>query len=44
MVLVEEEQGVYFNLRVPRTVVQLCYGRRVKADDMLIIAQVEQNQ
>jgi hypothetical protein len=40
MVMVEEDRGIFYNLRVPRTAVQLLYGRQVKADDMLIIAQV----
>lgn len=39
MLLVEEDQGIFYNLRIPRTAIQLCYGRNVKADDMLIISQ-----
>ena len=31
IVLVDEENGTHFNLRTPRTVVQLLYGRRVRA-------------
>ena len=39
IVLVEEDNGTHFNLRTPRTVVQLMYGRSVKSDDLLKIAQ-----
>lgn len=39
MLTVDEDQGVYYNLRVPRTAVQLFYGRPVRADDMLTVAQ-----
>lgn len=39
IVMVDEENGTHFNLRTPRTVVLLLYGRPVKADDLLKIAQ-----
>ncbi len=38
MVLVDEENGTQFNLRIQRVAVQLVYGRRVKADDLLKIS------
>jgi hypothetical protein len=36
LVLVEEEQGTHFNLRLPRTAVQLLYGRQVPTDNGLL--------
>lgn len=39
LVLVEEENGTHFNIRTPRTVVQLLYGRQVKADELLKVSQ-----
>lgn len=39
MLMVEEENGTQFNLRLQRVAVQLFYGRRVKADDLLKISQ-----
>lgn len=39
VVLVDEENGAHFNLRCPRTVVQLLYGRQVPAEDLLKISQ-----
>ena len=39
VVLVDEENGAHFNLRCPRTVVQLLFGRKVPAEDLLKISQ-----
>lgn len=39
VLLVEEENGAHFNLRCPRTAVQLLFGRAVKTDDLLKISQ-----
>eukprot|EP01038_Epipyxis_sp_PR26KG_P008133 gene8133-11011_t len=39
IVMVDEENGTQFNLRIQRVAVQLLYGRKVKADDIMKIAQ-----
>lgn len=39
VVMVDEENGTHFNLRTPRTVVQILYGRPVKSDDFLKVSQ-----
>jgi hypothetical protein len=39
MIMVEEENGMHFNLRCPRTAVQLLYGRHVRDDDLLKVSQ-----
>jgi hypothetical protein len=39
VVMVDEENGTHFNLRTPRTVVQILYGRQVKSDDFLKVSQ-----
>jgi hypothetical protein len=41
IVMVEEEQGTHYNLRSPRTAVQLLSGSRVKSDDLLKVAQTQ---
>ena len=39
MVLVEEDNGLHYNLRSPRTAVQLLYGRELKRDELLKVSQ-----
>ena len=35
LVTLDEDNGIHFNLKVPRTAVQLLYGRPVRRDDLL---------
>ena len=37
--LVEEDNGLHYNLRSPRTAVQLLYGRELKRDELLKVSQ-----
>jgi SpoVK/Ycf46/Vps4 family AAA+-type ATPase len=39
IITVEEDNGVYYNLKLQQVAVQLMYGKKVRADDLLKISQ-----
>jgi SpoVK/Ycf46/Vps4 family AAA+-type ATPase len=39
IITVEEDSGVYYNLKLQQVAVQLLYGKKVRADDLLKISQ-----
>jgi len=44
LVTLDEENGLHFNLKVPRTAVQLLYGRPVRGDDVLKVREWERER